>query len=66
MFAFIGMPGPFEMCIIGGIAILLFGSRLPSVARDVGRSILSFKAGIKDIEQELEETKEAIEKKPEL
>ena len=33
------MPGPFEMMIIAGIALLLFGKRLPSVARSVGSSI---------------------------
>lgn len=60
MFAFIGMPGPTEMIVIGIIAVLLFGNRLPSVARSVGRSLLSFKAGMKDVERELEETEMAI------
>lgn len=60
MFAFIGMPGPTEMIVIGIIAVLLFGNRLPSVARSVGRSLLSVKAGMKDVERELEETEMAI------
>ena len=29
-------PGPMELCIIVGIALLLFGSRLLSVARSIG------------------------------
>lgn len=47
------MPGPFEMCIIGVIALLLFGNRLPGAMRSVGRSITEFKSGMKDGENEL-------------
>lgn len=47
------MPGPTEMVVIGIIAVLLFGNRLPSVARSCGKSLLSFKAGMKDIEKEM-------------
>ena len=50
MLAFIGMPGPTELLIIGGIMLLLFGSRLPSVMRSLGGSITAFKQGINDID----------------
>ena len=47
-------PGPMEMLIIGGIAVLLFGKRLPEVGRSLGKGIVEFKKGIRGIEDELE------------
>lgn len=57
MLAMIGIPGPFEMAIIGVIAVLLFGKRLPEVSRSFGKSILSFKAGMADVEKEMADIK---------
>ena len=51
MFSFIGVPGPMEMVIIGIIAVLLFGSRLPAVARSVGQAIPEFRKGISGLEE---------------
>ena len=47
-------PGPMEMMIIAGIAVLLFGKRLPEVGRSLGKGIVEFKKGIRGIEDELE------------
>lgn len=44
----LSMPGPFEMMIIAGIALLIFGKRLPSVGRDLALGIRGFKQGLKD------------------
>ena len=49
MFAFMGI-GPMEMMIVGGIALLLFGKRLPEVARSLGKGIVEFKKGVNGIE----------------
>ncbi len=52
--AFIGMPGPFEMMIIAAIVLLLFGNRLPSTMRSLGRGIVEFKKGVQGIEDEVD------------
>jgi len=40
------------MLIFGIVAILLFGNRLPSVARSLGRSLVEFKKGMNELETE--------------
>jgi sec-independent protein translocase protein TatA len=47
--------GPMEMMIVGLIALLLFGKRLPEVARSLGKGIVEFKKGMHGIEDELHE-----------
>lgn len=57
-FAMIGSPT--QLIIIAAIAFLLFGNRLPSVMRSLGRSVTEFKKGVAGIEDEIENaTKEA-------
>lgn len=41
-----GMPGHFELLIIAFIILLLFGNRLPSLMRSLGRGVVEFKAGL--------------------
>ena len=41
------------MIIVAIVAVLLFGSQLPKVARSLGSAIPSFRAGLRDIEREL-------------
>jgi len=55
-----GMPGPMELCIIGVIGVLLFGTQLPKIARSVGQAIPSFKKGMKEVEQEVKGMEEAL------
>jgi len=40
--------GALELALITLIATLLYGHRLPKVARDLGRSLNSFKQGMKE------------------
>ena len=44
-----GMPGPFEMALIAGVFLLIFGgAKLPGLMRNLGRSVNEFKTGIKE------------------
>ena len=51
----IGMPGPLELIILAIILLLLFGNRLPSVMRSMGRGVIEFKRGVQGIEDDIEE-----------
>lgn len=44
--------GVVEMGVIGCIAVLLFGGRLPKLARSVGQSVVEFRRGFLEVEQE--------------
>ncbi|MCC8107687.1 MAG: twin-arginine translocase TatA/TatE family subunit [Planctomycetes bacterium] len=44
--AFASMPGTVEWVVIGLVALLLFGKRLPGVARSVGQALTEFKSGL--------------------
>ena len=46
-------PGPLELIIILIIAVLLFGRRLPEIARGVGKSLTEFKKGVKEAKNEV-------------
>ena len=50
--AFLGL-GTTELVVIGVIGLLLFGSRLPMVGRNIGKSITEFKKGMKDASDEI-------------
>lgn len=56
------MPGPMEMVIIAIVAVLLFGNRLPKVARSVGSSFVEFRKGLRDVKEPIEEATEALNK----
>jgi sec-independent protein translocase protein TatA len=48
--AFISMPGTGEWMVILFIGLLIFGRRLPEVARSLGKSVNEFKKGLKDFQ----------------
>ncbi len=52
----IGFPGGMEWIVILVIAVLIFGRRLPEIARGIGKSIAEFKKGIKDTEREVKKS----------
>lgn len=47
-----GMPGVQELVIIAIIVLILFGSRLPSVMRNLGRGVTEFKKGVQGVDDE--------------
>jgi len=52
--AFIGSLGPAEMLFVGIIALLLFGKKLPEVARSLGKGVIEFKKGLRGIEDDID------------
>jgi len=55
LIAYFAMPGPFELLIIAVIVLLLFGNRLPTAMRSLGRGVVEFKKGIQGIEEEIDQ-----------
>lgn len=52
--------GHWEILIVMLVVLLLFGNRLPALARSMGMSLTEFKKGIKEIdEKKSDDSKEA-------
>ena len=47
-------PGPLELIIILIIAVLLFGRRLPEIARGLGKSLTEFKKGVRETQDKIQ------------
>ncbi len=54
--------GPWELLIVAFIALLVFGNRLPSVMRSLGKSVTEFKKGVSGIEDEIDQAVTADKK----
>jgi len=53
-----GFPGSWEWIIVLVVALLIFGKRLPEIARSIGKSLTEFKKGV----HEAKEVKDDLEK----
>lgn len=60
--AFISMPGHTEWLVILVIALLIFGKRLPELARSVGKSLTEFKKGINEAKESSDELVDDVKK----
>ena len=45
--------GPAELAVVGVVAVLLFGKRLPEVMRSLGKSYNEFRKGLTDIQSSI-------------
>ena len=54
------MPGPFEFVVILVVAVLIFGRRLPGIARSFGKSLIEFKKGIREAKETKGEISEDV------
>ncbi len=54
LLAILGLPGGSEWIVILLVALLLFGRRLPEVARSFGKSIVEFKKGMQDVKDDVQ------------
>lgn len=52
--------GHWELCIIGIVAVLLFGSRLPTVCRSFGQSLMELKRGFLEVQAECDEIEKGL------
>lgn len=50
--AFLPTIGPLELLIVGVVILLLFGNRLPTLMRSLGRGVVEFKKGVQGIDED--------------
>lgn len=50
-----GFGSPLHWIVIAAVALLLFGNRLPDVARSLGRSVNEFKKGLKEVKDNFDD-----------
>ena len=56
--------GPSELLIVGIVAILLFGKRLPEVAAKLGKTYREFRRGLSDLQSQIDITGEFTSETP--
>ena len=61
-FAFFQNLGTTELMIVAFVSLLIFGNRLPSVMRSLGKSVTEFKKGVSGIEDEIDQAVTADKK----
>jgi sec-independent protein translocase protein TatA len=49
---FANFMSPWQLLIVLGIGVLLFGRRLPEIGRYLGKGIVEFKKGLKGLEDD--------------
>jgi sec-independent protein translocase protein TatA len=62
MLAWGGIPGGWEWLVILVVALLIFGRRLPELARSLGKSLTEFKKGIREAQETKDELVDDVRK----
>jgi len=57
-----GIPGGWEWIVILVVALLIFGKRLPDIARSVGKSLTEFKKGVREAQDTKDEIVDDVRK----
>ena len=52
MFAVFGL-GPSEILVLLAVGLLLFGNRLPDIARSLGRTVVDFRREVGNLEDDV-------------
>ena len=53
-----------ELIVVAVIGLLVFGRRLPDVARSVGKSIVEFKKGLREVKDDIDDRSRSEPSKP--
>ncbi|MDR2643252.1 MAG: twin-arginine translocase TatA/TatE family subunit [Planctomycetaceae bacterium] len=64
LFAYGILAQPITLGLLLLLALILFGNRLPSMMRSLGRSVVEFKKGVAGIEDEINDATNKTETKP--
>ena len=60
--AFLPNLGTTELLVVAFVSLLIFGNRLPSVMRSLGKSVTEFKKGVSGIEDDIDQAVTADKK----
>ena len=58
----LGWPQGWEWLVILAVALVIFGRRLPEIARNIGKSLTEFKKGIEEAKETRDELADDVEK----
>ena len=56
-----GLPGGWEWIVILLVALMIFGKRLPEVGKSMGKTIVEFKKGLREVTEEVDRADRQIE-----